>query len=86
MGWQSTDSVRAAYNRAEYLAERRLMMSHWADWLKTLETGTTWSQCGTLIRHNERNSRRLHSSRQSDMREPIPERGDPFDNGVRLGR
>jgi integrase len=34
---EERDSVRAAYNRAEYLAERRLMMKHWADWIDTLE-------------------------------------------------
>jgi integrase len=30
------NSVRAAYNRAERLAERREMMQHWADWLDEL--------------------------------------------------
>jgi integrase len=30
------NSVRAAYNRAERLAERREMMQHWADWLDSL--------------------------------------------------
>ena len=34
------DAVRAAYNYAEHLAERRKMMQHWADYLDTLaETG-----------------------------------------------
>lgn len=28
-----TNEVRAAYNRAEYLAERRLLMQWWSDWL-----------------------------------------------------
>jgi hypothetical protein len=28
--------VRAAYNRAEYLSERRAMMNHWADYLGAL--------------------------------------------------
>ncbi len=28
---QAQNSVRAAYNRAEYLAERRAMMNRWAD-------------------------------------------------------
>jgi hypothetical protein len=28
--------VRAAYNRAEYLAERREMMQRWADHLETM--------------------------------------------------
>jgi integrase len=30
------DAVRAAYNRAEYLTERRTMMNHWADHLDAL--------------------------------------------------
>lgn len=30
---KETDAVRAAYNRAEYLAERRRMMQWWSDWL-----------------------------------------------------
>lgn len=29
------DDVRAAYNRAEYLAERRAMLQAWADWLES---------------------------------------------------
>jgi len=33
------NAVRAAYNRAEYLAERRAMMKHWADYLDVLATG-----------------------------------------------
>ena len=32
------NKVRAAYNRAEYLAERREMMQKWADYLDTLQT------------------------------------------------
>src|SRR5262249_53580027 len=31
--------VRAAYNYAEYLPERRKMMQHWADYLDTLING-----------------------------------------------
>ena len=27
------DKIRAVYNRAEYLPERRQMMQDWADWL-----------------------------------------------------
>jgi integrase len=38
---QEGNAVRAAYNRAEYLAERRVMMNHWADWIDALETGGT---------------------------------------------
>ncbi len=30
------DSIRAAYNYAEYLPERRKMMQHWADYLDSL--------------------------------------------------
>ncbi len=33
------DGVRAAYNRAEYLGERRKMMQAWADFLDGLKTG-----------------------------------------------
>ena len=33
---QERNAVRAAYNRAEYLAERRAMMNHWADHLDAL--------------------------------------------------
>lgn len=35
----SDDEVRAAYNRAEYLPERRRMMQAWADYLDTLRGG-----------------------------------------------
>ena len=34
------DDVRAAYNRAEYLEERRRLMQWWADELDRLEAGT----------------------------------------------
>lgn len=34
------DGVRAAYNYAEYLPERRKMMQHWADYLDELATQT----------------------------------------------
>jgi hypothetical protein len=33
------NKVRAAYNRAQYLAERRKMMQGWADYLDTLRVG-----------------------------------------------
>jgi integrase len=33
---QDRNAVRAAYNRAEYLSERRTMMKHWADYLDSL--------------------------------------------------
>ena len=32
---QERNAVRAAYNRAEHLSERRVMMNHWADYLDT---------------------------------------------------
>lgn len=31
------NSVRAAYNHAEYLPQRTVMMQEWADWLETLK-------------------------------------------------
>jgi hypothetical protein len=31
--------VRGAYNRAEYLPERKRMMQHWADYLNSVEAG-----------------------------------------------
>lgn len=33
------NAVRAAYNRAEYLPERKIMMQKWADYLDTLKAG-----------------------------------------------
>ena len=33
------NKVRAAYNRAQRLAERRQMMQAWADYLDTLKAG-----------------------------------------------
>ncbi len=36
---EEQNSVRAAYNRAEYLIERRAMMNHWADHLDALAGG-----------------------------------------------
>jgi integrase len=35
------DPVRAAYNYAEHLLERRKMMQAWADYLDALRTGAT---------------------------------------------
>ena len=35
------DQVRAAYNRAQYLDERRRMMQAWADYLDSLKAGAT---------------------------------------------
>jgi integrase len=36
---EERDAVRAAYNRAEYLGERRAMMKRWADWIDSLPDG-----------------------------------------------
>ena len=33
------NAVRAAYNRAEYLPERKKMMQEWADYLDKLKAG-----------------------------------------------
>ncbi len=33
------NEVRGAYNRAEYLPERKKMMQHWADYLHSIEAG-----------------------------------------------
>ncbi len=33
------NEVRGAYNRAEYLPERKRMMQRWADYLEAVETG-----------------------------------------------
>jgi integrase len=35
---KETDQVRAAYNRAEYLTQRRALMAWWSDWLDTAAT------------------------------------------------
>jgi integrase len=37
---QQQNAVRAAYNRAEYLSERRAMMEHWANYVDTLAGGS----------------------------------------------
>ncbi|MET3476985.1 tyrosine-type recombinase/integrase [Variovorax atrisoli] len=34
---KETDAVRAAYNRAEYLTQRRELMQWWSDWLETTQ-------------------------------------------------
>ena len=33
------DEVRGAYNRAEYMPERKKMMQQWADYLDVMRTG-----------------------------------------------
>ena len=40
---QEQNAVRAAYNRAEYLSERRVMMKHWADYLDAIAGGNVLS-------------------------------------------
>jgi integrase len=35
------NAVRKAYNRAQYMKERRLLMSAWADYLDVLKADTT---------------------------------------------
>lgn len=35
---RETDAVRAAYNRAEYLTQRRELMRWWSDWLQTAQS------------------------------------------------
>lgn len=37
------NAIRAAYNHAEYLPERRQMMQEWADYLDELKTESNWS-------------------------------------------
>ena len=36
---EERNTIRAAYNRAEYLRERRVMMKHWADYVDALGHG-----------------------------------------------
>lgn len=38
------DCIRAAYNRAEHLPERKTMMQAWADYLEKLRTGAVPAQ------------------------------------------
>ena len=40
---QERNAVRAAYNRAEYLNERRAMMKHWANHLHAVAGGDVLS-------------------------------------------
>jgi integrase len=48
---QEQNSVRAAYNRAEYLKERRAMMNHWADLLDTMAGGNVIPLKTTTSQH-----------------------------------
>ena len=36
---KETNKIRAAYNRAQYMTERRRMMQHWADYLDGMAKG-----------------------------------------------
>jgi integrase len=40
---QEQNAMRAAYNRAEYLSDRRAMMVHWANYLDALGGGNILS-------------------------------------------
>jgi integrase len=51
---QERNAVRAAHNRAEYLAERRAMMNHWGDYLGALVWGGTSSRSALNPRGNKR--------------------------------
>ncbi|MEF3075636.1 integrase arm-type DNA-binding domain-containing protein [Methylobacter sp. Wu1] len=46
------DSVRAAYNRAQYLDERRRMMQAWADYLEGIKNGADIVPIGRLAKGN----------------------------------
>jgi integrase len=37
---KESDAVRAAYNRAEYLEQRRRLMAWWSDWLDAAQDRT----------------------------------------------
>ena len=43
LGHQEQNSVRAAYNRAEYLTERRALMKHWAEHVQAVTSGNVLS-------------------------------------------
>lgn len=38
---KETDAVRAAYNRAEYLMQRRELMQWWSDWLDVAQSSNS---------------------------------------------
>lgn len=40
------DKVRSAYNRAEYLPQRRALLQDWADWLELCEVDPGRAKCG----------------------------------------
>jgi hypothetical protein len=42
------NNVRAAYNRAQRLVERRRMMQSWADYLQRLQDGKGASEAGRV--------------------------------------
>jgi integrase len=41
LGHVERNRIRAAYNRAEYLEERRQLMQHWANYLDAVASGAT---------------------------------------------
>lgn len=43
LAYSERDEVRAAYNRAEYLAERKKMMQHWSNYVESVQS------CGQVI-------------------------------------
>ena len=57
------NSVRAAYNRAEYLSERRAMMNQWANYLDGLANGKVVSLRKTSPRLNHMVARRGNDPR-----------------------
>jgi integrase len=56
------DEVRAAYNRAEHLGERRKMMQFWADYLDSLAAGNR-----LLDNHNLQNEMRAKNTTNSTV-------------------
>lgn len=55
------NKVRAAYNRATRLAERRKMMQAWADYLDTLRTGAEIIPSGRRSTHRSPDSDTLYA-------------------------
>lgn len=45
-----TDKVRSAYNRAEYLQQRRAMLQEWADWLELREVPSQYSPSSQTLK------------------------------------
>jgi hypothetical protein len=47
------NAIRAAYNHAEYVEQRRRMMQDWADWLDLCEQGRVEEASRHLVVHLE---------------------------------